>query len=122
MLILALVIPTGLFVSEGCSKLSARINDDRTETRAASTTTPNSPLTPDPPPTAQSPEDKMPRVTADEAKRLVAAGEAILIDVRSPEAYQTEHAKDALSIPLARIEGGNYAGLPKNKKIIAYCT
>jgi len=68
------------------------------------------------------PEDKMPRVKVDEARKLVEEGKAVIVDVRGTEAYKLGHIKGALDIPLAQIESGNYTGLPKDKRIIAYCT
>lgn len=73
------------------------------------------------PPTPQSEEDKMPRTSAQEAIKLAAAGQAIILDVRSADAYKAEHAKGALSVPLDKVEKGEHQ-LPKDKKIIAYCT
>jgi 3-mercaptopyruvate sulfurtransferase SseA len=72
-------------------------------------------------PTPQSEEDKMPRTSAQEAVKLAAAGQAIIVDVRSADAYKAEHAKGALSVPLDKVEKGEHQ-LPKDKKIITYCT
>src|SRR5207253_536579 len=68
------------------------------------------------------PEDKMPRVSAEEAKKLVAAHEAVLIDVRGTQAYQEAHIKGALDFQGQKIEAGDFKGLPRDKRIIAYCT
>lgn len=67
-------------------------------------------------------EEKMPRVNAAEAKQLVDAGQAIIIDVRGREAYRQMHIKGALDIHLADLEAGKFDNLPKDKRIIAYCT
>lgn len=72
--------------------------------------------------TDHSTEDKMPRLTATEAKQLVDAGQAVIIDVRGSEAYKQIHIKGALDIHLADLEAGKFDNLPKNKRIIAYCT
>lgn len=72
--------------------------------------------------TAQNPEDKMARIKADEAKKLVADGKAIIIDVRGSDAYKMAHIKGALDVPLSRLEGDDFKGLPKDKRIITYCT
>ncbi|MGH9768509.1 MAG: rhodanese-like domain-containing protein [Blastocatellia bacterium] len=69
----------------------------------------------------QNQEDKMPRVSVEEAKKLVADGKAIIIDVRGPEAYKTSHIKGALDIPLSKLESGDFKNVPKDKRIIAYC-
>jgi phage shock protein E len=71
---------------------------------------------------AQNPEAKIARIKADEAKRLVAEEKAIIIDVRGTEAYKQTHIKGSLDIPLGKLETGDFAGLPKDKIIIAYCT
>src|SRR3982750_1894653 len=48
------------------------------------------------------------RISVDEARQALAKGEAVLVDVRSKEAYEGSHAQGALSIPLAEI--GSTAG------------
>lgn len=75
-----------------------------------------------PPATPQNPEDAMPRIRAEEAIRMVKAGEAIVIDVRGSDVYKVAHTKGALDFPLDRLEHGDYKGLPRDKRIIAYCT
>jgi 3-mercaptopyruvate sulfurtransferase SseA len=70
----------------------------------------------------QNAEDKMPRVTAEEAKKLVAEGKAIIIDVRGSDSYKSSHIKGALDFPLKKLEAGDFTNLPKDKRIIAYCT
>ena len=67
-------------------------------------------------------EAKMPRVGAVEAKQLVDAGQAVIIDVRGSEAYQQSHIKGALDVHLSDLEAGKFDSLPKDKRIIAYCT
>jgi 3-mercaptopyruvate sulfurtransferase SseA len=71
---------------------------------------------------SQNPEDKMPRVTADELKKQVADGKAVVIDVRGADTYKMSHIKGALDVPLTRLEAGDFKGLPKDKRIVAYCT
>lgn len=61
------------------------------------------------------------RITAAEAKAAIEQGKATLVDVRAKVAFDAEHAKGALSIPLAEITT-RFAELPKDKLIIAYCT
>jgi rhodanese-related sulfurtransferase len=74
------------------------------------------------PAATQNPEDKMPRVSAEELKQLVAANKAVIIDVRTPEAYHDAHIKGAISLPVSKIEAGEYKDLPRDKRIISYCT
>jgi rhodanese-related sulfurtransferase len=63
----------------------------------------------------------MRRVRADEAMKLAKSGEALIIDVRGTDSYNTQHIKGALDFSLSRIEQGDFKGLPHNKLIIAYC-
>jgi 3-mercaptopyruvate sulfurtransferase SseA len=68
-------------------------------------------------------EAAVPRVPVEEAKAALDTGAAIIVDVRSVEAYQAKHIKGAISIPLADIES-NPTGLKLDKEqwIITYCT
>jgi hypothetical protein len=61
------------------------------------------------------------RIPADEARQALAKGNAVLVDVRSKEAYDASHAQGALSIPISEIES-RAAELPKNKLVVTYCT
>lgn len=66
-------------------------------------------------------EETARRITVEEARQALDKGKAVLVDVRSKDAYEASHAQGALSIPLPNI--GDRAGkLPKNKLIITYCT
>ncbi|MFN0111166.1 MAG: rhodanese-like domain-containing protein [Blastocatellia bacterium] len=98
-----------------CSKLAAS-----TAPNGAATATPDAAAAV-PAPT-QNPEDKMPRIRPEEAKKLVDAGTAVIIDVRGAEAYKISHIKGSLDYPLNKVEAGDFTGLPKGKQIIAYCT
>ena len=44
-----------------------------------------------------------------------------LIDVRTPEEYQTSHADQAVNIPLDDIESGDFSKIDVNKPIYLYC-
>lgn len=68
-------------------------------------------------------EADVPRVSVEDAAAAIQNGEAIVVDVRSAQAYQQSHIIHALSIPLFDIET-NPAGvnLDKEKWIITYCT
>ncbi|MBI1763389.1 MAG: rhodanese-like domain-containing protein [Acidobacteria bacterium] len=71
---------------------------------------------------AQNPEDSIPRVPVAEAKAAIDSGKAIIIDVRGPDAYKAAHVKGALEHGLSRLEQGDFKDLPKDKRIIAYCS
>jgi hypothetical protein len=74
------------------------------------------------PPPTQNAEDKIPRIKVDEAKKMVAEGKAIFIDVRGADAYKMSHIKGALDVPLIKLNEGEFKDLPSNKLIIAYCS
>ncbi len=61
------------------------------------------------------------RITVEEARDLVAQNKAVIVDVRGDSPYNTSHIKGSISIP-----GGDIAArakeLPKDKKIITYCS
>ena len=68
-------------------------------------------------------EDAVPRVTVEDAKVAFDNGEAVIVDVRSAEAYAAGHAAGAINIPLVEFEN-NIDNVPLNKDqwIITYCT
>jgi rhodanese-related sulfurtransferase len=61
------------------------------------------------------------RIEAQEAKRLVDKGEAVIVDVRSQASWDMGHVQGALHVPLDELEA-RLSQLPKNKLIVAYCT
>lgn len=70
----------------------------------------------------QSQEDAMPRINVQDAKVAFEKGEAVIVDVRGPDAYKSNHIKGALDHSLSKLEQGDFNGLPKDKRIIAYCS
>ena len=72
--------------------------------------------------TAPSPHpDGVRRVSVTELRDLLARNEAVVVDVRSEEAYKTAHIKGAKLIPVGEIL--NHTGeLPKDKLIVTYCS
>ena len=65
--------------------------------------------------------DDAPRITLADAKKDFDAGTAIFVDTRDEAAYKNEHVKGSINIPLNADEA-RYKELPKDKKIIAYCS
>ena len=68
-------------------------------------------------------EADVPRASLEEAYTAYVAGAAIIVDVRSKEAFTERHVVGALSIPLDEFEiniGG--VNLDKEQWIITYCT
>jgi hypothetical protein len=63
----------------------------------------------------------VPRVSMEQLKEKLDAGDAIVIvDVRSKEDFDEGHIIRAVSIPWEEIEG-RYTELPRDKEIITYC-
>jgi predicted sulfurtransferase len=63
----------------------------------------------------------VPRISVTEAEALVKKGEAILLDAREESAFRVGHIKGAISMPEAKIPY-RVSMLPRDKKIITYCT
>ena len=61
------------------------------------------------------------RVSLDETKAAMDAGTAVIVDVRSAEAYQGGHIAGAINIPLGELET-RLDELDKTQWIITYCT
>jgi hypothetical protein len=67
--------------------------------------------------------DQVPRVSPGDAAAAVAAGTAVIVDVRDTASWDNGHVKGALHVPLAQLEIHIASGdLPKDKRLIAYCS
>jgi rhodanese-related sulfurtransferase len=65
-----------------------------------------------------------PRITVDELKRRMEAGENfVLIDVRNPQAWAESDTMlpEAIRVPMDKLEEV-LPSIPKDKPIVAYCT
>ncbi len=60
------------------------------------------------------------RISRDEAIKLVKAGKALYVDVRSKDSYDMGHIKGAINIPFSQLSA-RINELPKGKMIVAYC-
>ena len=68
-------------------------------------------------------EAEVPRISVEDAAAAIKNGEAVVLDVRSAEAYQASHIPGAVSVPLFDIETNPAnLNLDKEKWIITYCT
>lgn len=66
-------------------------------------------------------DDEARRIKPDEARELLKANKAVLVDVRGAATYKAAHIKGALNIPFNEIV--DRAGeLPRDKLIITYCS
>lgn len=61
------------------------------------------------------------RISAEDLREKVKAGNVTVVDVRDKLSYEAGHIPGSLSIPLASVEA-NLDLLPKGKPIVAYCT
>jgi hypothetical protein len=68
-------------------------------------------------------EADVPRISVEEAKAAFESGEAIIVDVRRSDFFESSHIAGAISVSLSDIEQ-NPAGVPLDREqwIITYCT
>lgn len=64
--------------------------------------------------------DTMQTVDADELRRLIRAGDVVVLDVRPAGEFSAGHIPSARSIPLNELER-RLKELPKRRQIVAYC-
>lgn len=67
------------------------------------------------------PYPNIPRIPLEETMDKLSSGEAVLVDVRSRQAYDESHAAGAISIPEEEMEKRQNE-LPSDKEVILYCT
>ena len=65
--------------------------------------------------------DEAPRINLADAKKDFDAGNVVFVDTRAETSYRTEHIKGAINVPAEAIQT-RYTEVPKDKKIIAYCS
>ena len=105
-------------LSSACATQSASSASSSTPSPTPATAYPGTAV----PPPNQDLESKVTRVSAAELKKMVADKQVVVIDVRSADAYKVSHLKGSLSLPLGEIEAGNFKSLPRDKRIITYCS
>lgn len=71
-------------------------------------------------PATQPSAAEMRRITIQDTQAALAAGNALIVDVRDEGAYKASHIKGAKNIPLSQFEQ-RVGELPKDKLIITYC-
>jgi rhodanese-related sulfurtransferase len=55
------------------------------------------------------------------AVRDVRSGDAVLLDVRTPEEFEAGHAADVVHLPLQRLKAGERPDVPMDAKLYVYC-
>lgn len=73
-----------------------------------------------PTPVATAPLESARRIKREDAMKLVKAGKAVYVDVRSRDSYNAGHIKGALSIPESEILS-RLKEIPPGRMIITYC-
>ena len=66
-------------------------------------------------------ETDVPRISVEDAKKDVDAGIAVIVDSRADSQYKAEHVAGSINIPLGS-QVARFSELPKDKKIIVYCS
>jgi 3-mercaptopyruvate sulfurtransferase SseA len=95
----------------GLAVLTACNSADKTNPKGSAAAT--TPAAPHP--------DGVRRVSVNELRDMLARNEAVVVDVRTEDAYKTAHIKGAKLIPVGEIL--NHTGeLPKDKLIVTYCS
>ena len=105
----------GISIFTACEKSAQTITAEKSvSTETAKTDSP----TPTP---AEDPLAKMPRINLADAKKAFDEGGVIFVDTRAETSYKQEHVKGAINIPAEAFQT-RYAEVPKDKKIITYCS
>ena len=113
------VFVIGLFTA--CQQASVASNSETVNQVPAVAVTPANTAPGSVPTENAPPTDNAPRISLEEAKADFDKKDAIFVDTRAEDAYKIEHIKDAINIPLGSPET-RFKELPKDKKIIAYCS
>jgi 3-mercaptopyruvate sulfurtransferase SseA len=63
----------------------------------------------------------VPRISVEDTKKDVDAGIAVIVDARDAASYNAQHIAGSITFPLGSTDD-KFASLPKDKKIIVYCS
>lgn len=109
-----------MFALTACSNINA--------TRQATTNAPVAQQTPSQnvgqsitPTPNMTPDDGAARISIADARKEVESGAGVFVDVRDETSYKSAHIKSAINIPLDKVVA-RMNELPKDKKIITYCS
>ncbi len=104
------------FAQQSCQKQTTATKTETAKTNSGAATA-NAVNNTAPP----APVDDAARISLEDAKKAFDAGDTIFVDTRASSAYSAEHIKGAINIPAGEFET-RYTEVPKNKRIIAYCS
>jgi len=114
LLSLSMILTVALLIGAACQSAStANVAGNNTNKVANNSAAPKT--------DAHGHADDAPRISLEDAKKDFDAGKAIFVDTRGEAAYKNEHIKGAINITMESVEA-KYKELPKDKKIIAYCS
>jgi predicted sulfurtransferase len=65
--------------------------------------------------------DSIPRISTADLEQLMKQGNVVVVDVRNKDMYDRGHIRGAKLIPLNEV-GERTKELPKDKKIVTYCS
>jgi predicted sulfurtransferase len=80
----------------------------------------NTPTTPTPV-ARQVTNDSIPRISTADLEDLMKQGKVVVVDVRNKDMYDRGHIRGAKLIPLNEV-GERTKELPRDKKIVTYCS
>jgi rhodanese-related sulfurtransferase len=63
----------------------------------------------------------VPRITIDEVKKLMAANQVVLIDVRDPMAFSEGHMPGAINVPFDHLPNHIEAWKKEKRLLVTYC-
>lgn len=109
-----LLIATACLLVSACSPSAATDKSANSVTKSQSSPLPE--VTFD---TPKVPEGA--RISLADAKKAYDDGDAVFVDVRSPETFAKEHVRGSLNIMIGDLEA-NKGTLPSDKKIVVYCS
>lgn len=116
---LTIPIIVGLVVIVVLAGVIASLASQQSSARTAGTSGSGTGATAQPLATVAIPYPEVPRITLEETQERLDLGQAILVDVRSRDAYDRAHAAGALSIPEPEIES-RLSELPTDELLVLY--
>jgi predicted sulfurtransferase len=72
-------------------------------------------------PKNEDPLANAPRISLADAKKAFDDGNVVFVDTRAEGQYKVEHVKGSINIPAETFQT-RYAEVPRDKKIITYCS
>jgi 3-mercaptopyruvate sulfurtransferase SseA len=122
--ILSLLMISALTLFMACQKASSSSTETKSENPVVTKTTEKSTekeTTEKEADNHEGHDDDVARISLADAKKAFDDDGAIFVDTRSAVAFKNEHIKGAINVPAGEFET-TYQSVPKDKKIIAYCS